>query len=343
MNSRELYIDTLKNLLKIDDNDQVKIDDNQKIIVNLYITLLSLNDNKYTLLNIIEEAREIKILLTKLNNLKVKIQLKRKKEEIDRFSLEIKNLYEEKQGLFNGYIDNKDELFQVIDSGDAKIITEYIDRVTKLETKKNDYMDERNDLRERILDLLFIKGYKIDNNMIMINDEDVNILVDDFVDIFNYLLNIDNYDEKYKSINSNQEHTKIIEEIIKIIKKNEYSNQDIKKVMIPMILTYLLPNLDKSVKTNNFVVENIKISDLYSMASHNDNLLEDGVRWNNIKISNEYLLSKMTEMIKRGMYYYQDDKFILELVDNKVSDFKVSIEIDKMINFLMDNIEVCMG
>jgi len=87
MDDRRLYTDTLKQLLS--DKTIGIIDD--RILINLYITLLSLNDNKYTLLNIIEEGREIKLLLTKLNNLKVKIQLKRKQKEIDNLANDIKN------------------------------------------------------------------------------------------------------------------------------------------------------------------------------------------------------------------------------------------------------------
>lgn len=334
-----MYTDILRQLLN---NKKFNKIDNQ-ILVNLYVTLLSLNDNKYTLLNIMEESKEIKLLLTRLNNLKVKIQLKRKQNEIDDLSVDIKKNYEEKEKLLLNYIDSKEELYRVIDSRDAKIITGYIDKVTKMEIKNTMMMDERNELRERVLELIIKNVYQVDEQMICIKgiDNEVKITIDDFLDIFNYLLNINNYDNIYKLNSSNDSHREIIKEIIKVIRK-ENSEEDRQKVVIPMALTYMLPKLDKKIKTSDFTIENIKISDLYSMAKNNNEEDEDSPRWKNVKISNDYLFKKLGEMINRGMYYYQDDKFILELVDNKISDFKVSIEIDKMINFLNDNLE-CLG
>ena len=334
-----MYTDILRQLLN---NKKFNKIDNQ-ILVNLYVTLLSLNDNKYTLLNIMEESKEIKLLLTRLNNLKVKIQLKRKQNEIDDLAVNIKKNYEEKEKLLLNYIDSKEELYRVIDSRDAKIITGYIDKVTKMEMKNTMMMDERNELRERVLELIIKNVYQVNEQMICINgiDNEVKITIDEFLDIFNYLLNINNYDNIYKLNSSNDSHREIIKEIIKVIRK-ENSEEDRQKVVIPMALTYMLPKLDKKIKTSDFTIENIKISDLYSMAKNNNEEDEDSPRWKNVKISNDYLFKKLGEMINRGMYYYQDDKFILELVDNKISDFKVSIKIDKMINFLNDNLE-CLG
>jgi len=35
-------------------------------------------------------------------------------------------------------------------------------------------------------------------------------------------------------------------------------------------------------------------------------------------------------MIKKGMYYFKEDTFILENIEDKTSDFRVSIKIDKI-------------
>jgi len=330
-----VYTDILKQLLN---NKKFNTIDDQ-VLVNLYVTLLSLNDNKYTLLNIIEESKEIKLLLIKLNNLKVKIQLKRRMNEIENLINDIKSNFEEKENKLLNYITDKDELYKIIDTKDAKLITEYIDRITKKEIRNTMLMNERNELREKILELILKNVYYVNDQVIYIteNDHEVKINVKEFLDIFNYLLNIDNYDNIYKMHSSNDSHKEIIREIIKVIRK-ENEEEERQKVVIPMVLTYMLPKLDKKVKTSDFVIENIKINDLYSMAR--DKLEEeDTPRWKNVKISNDYLFEKLEEMINRGMYYYQDNKFILELVDNKISDFKVSIEIDKMMNFLNDNLE----
>jgi len=216
MESSKIYVDTLKDLLCLTNN--IDVFDN-KILVNLYVTLLSLNNNKYTLLDTIKEGKEIKLLLIKLNNLKVKIQLKRKNDEIEKLANDIKKIYVDKENLLFGYIADKDELFNVIDTLDAKEITNYIDKITKIEISRNYKIDERNELREKILELILKNDYKVDNNIISINDGDevVSILVDDFFDIFGYLLNINNYEYIYKSDNSNNSHMEIIKEIIEII------------------------------------------------------------------------------------------------------------------------------
>jgi len=339
MEASNLYTDTLRQLLS---NKTISMIDD-RIRVNLYVTLLSLNDNKYTLLNIMEESKEIKLLLTKLNNLKVKIQLKRKQKEIDDLAEDIKRIYDVKRKLLLNYIDDREELFRIIDTRDAKEITKYIDKVTKVEIVKTDRMDERNDLREKVLDLILKNVYQVNDQTICISgcQEKVKILINDFFDIFNYLLNIDNYDNIYKLNSSNDSHREIINDIIKVIRLEDCNCESLKKIVIPMILTYMLPSLDETIKTADFVIENIKISDLYSMAKNNSQN-KDTARWKNVQISNEYLFKKIAEMVNRGMYYYQDNKFILELVDNKISDFKVSIEIDKMISFLNDNLKTCV-
>lgn len=331
-----VYTDILKQLLN---NKKFNTIDNQ-VLINLYVTLLSLNDNKYTLLNMMEECKEIKLLLVKINNLKVKIQLKRKQDEIDDLATEIFKTYDEKEKLLLNYIDDKVEFHKIIDSRDAKVITDYVDKITKKEMKNALQLDERNEIREKVLELILKNVYQVNEQVIYINgnDDELKISVADFLDIFNYLLNIDNYDNIYKSGSSNDSHREIIKEIIKII-RHENNEEDKQKVVIPMVLTYMLPKLDKKIKTSDFVIENIKISDLYSMAKNNLGQEEETAKWKNVKISNEYLFNKLVEMINRGMYYYQDNKFILELVDNKVSDFKVSIEIDKMMDFLDDNLK----
>ena len=85
----------------------------------------------------------------------------------------------------------------------------------------------------------------------------------------------------------------------------------------------------KKIDNSEFNIENIKISELYSLASSN-NEEENTVKWRNISIPNEYLVEKIKEIITKGMYYYKDNEFIL---DNP-GEFKLSIDIDKMNNIL---------
>ena len=88
---------------------------------------------------------------------------------------------------------------------------------------------------------------------------------------------------------------------------------------------------------SNFNIENIKINELYSLASmqlKTDN--NNNAKWKNVIIPNEYLFNKINEMVKKGMYYFLEDKFILENIDNNISDFKISVEIDKTIKYIND-------
>ena len=53
-------------------------------------------------------------------------------------------------------------------------------------------------------------------------------------------------------------------------------------------------------------------------------------------VSKEYLIN----LTKKGMYYYIEDNFIIENIDNFISDFKVSISIDKIKEFLTEILSV---
>ena len=94
-----------------------------------------------------------------------------------------------------------------------------------------------------------------------------------------------------------------------------------------------MPGVVNETNVNTYTVKSG--DSLYSIANKNIND-EMTAKWNNVSIPNEYLFKKICEMVNRGMYYFNDDKFILEYVDNKISDFKLSIDIDKMKLFLID-------
>jgi signal transduction histidine kinase len=77
MEVNKTYIQFLLQLINNEEN--IDIEKNQKeLIVNLYITLLSLSNIEFSEEIDLKEKNEISDFLRKLNNLKVKIQLKRK-------------------------------------------------------------------------------------------------------------------------------------------------------------------------------------------------------------------------------------------------------------------------
>ena len=111
-----------------------------------------------------------------------------------------------------------------------------------------------------------------------------------------------------------------------------------------MLTSILTLNQDHTLDldTSEFNIENIKITELYSLASKTQNSEETNektTKWRNISIPNNYLIDKLKEMIKKGMYYYKEDTFVLENIENKTSDFKVSIKLDKIKYFLKSILE----
>lgn len=331
-------MESYKNLfLELLNKDTSNIEIKDYLLINLYIMLISLNNNYYNETLEEENNKTVKIFLTKINNLKVKIQLKRKQTEIDNLINDIKKTYELEENILFEYIDDKTKFFDIISSKDAKKISSYIDKLTKKEIYNMDNIEELSNNRNLIIE--YVKKYKyniLDNKIIF---EKVNYSIDNykFYEIFNYLLNIDNYYNLYKGISSNTYRREIIKSIIKVIKNKSFNDVDHNKILIPIILNYIL--LDRSfnnnLKTDSFIVENIKISDLYKFANEKNNI-GASTKWKNFNIPNEYLFKKIKEIIDNGMYYYNNDLFIMELVINKNSDFKVSINIASIKEILTD-------
>ena len=253
----ELYTELL--------NGNFNLVNNDNFLGNMYITLLFLNNDYYSLENMKKEIDTTKIVLIKINNLKVKIQLKRKEKEINSLIQEIKNSVNESYNLISKYMKDKDELFTVIDSLDPVKITSYIDSVTKKEMNVLDDIDEVNLKRCELIKLIKNNSYLINDNKFIICNEEIDLKT--FYETFNYLLDINNYGVIYKSDDSNNARKEIIEKIIEFINKKENVDD---KVIIPIGLTYLLSSLGKNeINTSDFEIENIKISDLYSLANNN--------------------------------------------------------------------------
>lgn len=342
MEVQKSYVKFLLQLLKSD--ELIEIDEyREELMVNLYLTLLSLSSLKYSdgLEN--KENEIISDFLRKLNNLKVKIQLKRKKEEIDKLSSELITEYYENINILSIYFKDGKELEKIINSKDSREITKLVDIVTKDKMNKDDNKERFDNLRLELLEILPDSNYYISDNKIFIKnkDKELELSIKEFTSIFSYLLIPSNYNKLYTNKNNQKSHDLIISNIIKFLVVKD--KKDLDKVLIPTIITYILSlNIDNKYEldTSSFNIENIKITELYSLAQNGNTLeLENTPKWRNISIPNEYLIDKLKYLIKRGMYYYKEDKFILENIENKVSDFRVSINEDKIKVFLMKLLE----
>lgn len=322
-----LYYKYLLNLLSnMEDNNEF----HNELKVDIYLTLLSLNNHKYYEKYYQDEMNKIDNYLRKINNLKVKIQLKRKDNEIDSLISDIEELYNNNNRLINRF--NKDNLniLDIIKSKDSKEITNLIDKLTKEKLlyirNKTNYDNIRNSVNK--IDYI---NYEINNNIMIIknNNEDINILLSDFYMALDYLLNINNY--------HNTKNKEIVIELIDIIDKDSIPKS---KLLVPIILNSIINkniNNYELINTSNFKIDNIKITDLYSLAGNKvDNI--NTAKWKKIFIPNNYLYDKIRKIINNGTYYYDNDIFILENIENNISDFKLSIDINNMELFIRDNL-----
>lgn len=432
MEVNKSYIQFLLQLLN--NEEKIDIEKNQEgLIVNLYLTLLSLSNLEYSD-DIDEKEKEtISDFLRKLNNLKVKIQLKRKVTETNKLAEEIITKYYENINILSTYIKDGIELENTINAMDAKSLTKLIDSITKDKMNKEYNKTERNARRKDLVKLLPTNEYYIENGIMYIKNnqelqvqqENINIDVDtneeldtskienkkedielqndklietkqddtttintiihntmelekidindnnnedkitnidienaeqpkqnsniyeeitikDFIEMFSYLLNQDNYKKTYKNKSNQKTHDLIVSNIIKILLDNKITKEEINKILVPILLTYILSlNMKKynNIDTSEFNIENIKINELYSLAATQTESNDKTTKWRNISIPNEYLLNKLREMISLGMYYHKDDTFFLEHVENNTSDFKISIKIEPMKQFLKTILE----
>lgn len=339
------YIKFLLQLLNKEEN--IDIDKYQEELkVNLYLTLLSLSNIEYSKEIEQKEYEIISDFLRRLNNLKVKIQLKRKQEELEKLSHELINQYYENINILSIYIKDGKKIENIINTMDSKKLTNIIDKVTKEKMRKEDNKEERNKRRLELIELLPTSEYYIENSIIHIKNNDCykEITVEEFIEIFSYLLNLDNYSDLYSNEVNQRSHDSIINNIIKLLILNEKQKEEIDKILVPMLLTYILSlnlNNNYNLDTSVFNIENIKITELYSLAANEQKQKENEIttKWRNISIPNEYLLNKLKIMIKNGMYYYKEDTFILEYMENKISDFKISTKTEKIELFLKNILE----
>lgn len=333
------YIQFLLQLLNSEENVDLE-QYQEELKVNLYLTLLSLSNLEYSENADDLEKETISDFLRKLNNLKVKIQLKRKPEETNKLASDLITQYYENVNILSIYIKDGIELENIINTMDAKSLTKLIDKVTKDKMNKDDRKEEINRKRKELLKLLPDNNYHIEEDKIHIenNGTKEEISITEFIDIFSYLLIPDNYNKLYSNKTNQKSHDSIISDIIKLLIVKDKKKTDIDKVIIPTIITYILSlNIDNKsdIDTSDFNIENIKITELYSLASKEQPKENSKTpKWRNISIPNDYLINKLKDMIKKGMYYYQEDTFILENIENKTSDFKVSINTNNIKRFL---------
>ena len=329
------YNDYLLNLTNDTNVDELSND----LKLNIYLTLITLSNYHYSEKKYQENMNILEDFLRKTNNLKVKIQLKRKPEEIDELIKDLKDIYNRNTSLINKYNYDNLDIIGIIESKDATEITKLIDKLTKEKISYHNNKDMYDNLRKNIIANIFNNEYYIvDNNTLCIKDpngNDIVVSLDIFYKIFDYLLDIDNYPQTLLNNEANRLHTILTANMIKVLtEKNIPSPNELIPIILTNIINKGITNPD-TLDFSHFNIENIKITDLYSLAGSSKTYQNDkAAKWRNITIPNNYLYERIMNIIKEGTYYFKDDIFYLEKVNKSVSDFRISISTDNLLAFL---------
>lgn len=332
-------------LISILDNNpkEINLDEQSQLKFNLYLTLLSLNNDNYQETYYENNSNIIDDFLRKTNNLKIKIQLKRKDNEINKLLDNLITIYQDNQKIINKYNENNLNILEILKQKKVQELTNLIDKLTQKKYQYHTFYLQNQSLRKDIINNIFNYNKTIQDNKLYIHnpDKEISINLSDFYLLFDYLLDINLYNNIFANTNENNFHKDMINNLITLIEKNT-SFKDNPTSLIPLILTYLSSqntNNYLDIDTSSFNIENIKITDLYSFASYNNPKKNNTAKWEKVSIPNEYLFEKLTMIIKKGMYYKTEDKYVFEnICCNKTSDFKVSIPNDKIISFLKESI-----
>ncbi len=313
------------------DNHQVPLMYQDNLLLDKYLTLISLNNNHYDNLAYQNEMNIIEDFLRKINNLKVKIQLKRKEAEIEDLIIIIKAIYEANYKIIAKYNLDNDDIINVIESKNPISITSIIDKLTKTKITKIENKPKYDKLRNDVINNIFITNHYIKDNILYIGDN-ITLDLNDFYLTFDYLLDINNYQVKYLNEENNQNNKEIVKNIINNITNNEPLTS-----YIPIVLTYIFTKNNQNyemINTSRFNIENIKITELYSFANNNQLINNTNAKWKNVIIPNSYLYQKIKLMVNSGKYYFHNNIFTMEIIN----DFKISITKEDLIAFLKTNL-----
>jgi len=320
----------------------------EELELNIYMTLLSLSNYQIPYEYLEKTNNKIENFLRKTNNLKVKIQLKRKETEIDNLLNEIIEIYQKNYYIISKYNNQNLSIETIIKSKNAKEITDLIDNLTKNKMNKEDLLAKYHNIIERLYKMIPLSNYYLENDTIYFEhkyqEEKIQLPINDFKIFFDYLLDIDSYKPLFTKSTINKYHLETISEIIKTILVKDITKEKLDKAIIPMTLVTLNQNEisnTENINTSNFNIENIKITELYSLAAqlqNNPQTQTNTAKWKNVSIPNTYLFEKINQIIGKGTFYFKDNLFILENIDKTTNDFKLNIEISKIYDFLKETL-----
>ncbi len=297
--------------------------------INLYTLLININKKEFKYEMDKEEEKELLEFIRLLNNFKVQIELNRRHDHLEESASKVLDSFYRNENILLNYLDDNVRVEDMLLVTDIKEIDNLIIDLSCKKKDKDKVYESKNKKIKEYTKLLNNKEYNVILDKIIFNDEEVSI--DEFKNLFNYLLNIDNYEFDYKSSKIKNLQLNIVKDIIDNINTLELDINKISKVIIPLLLN-TSNNINESVDSSGFKIDNISINDLLKNKNNElkENLAKVSFKGNNIALSNEYLFNKIIKIFNLGKYYFSEDKFIL---DDK--DFKCSILISKMVDYLI--------
>ena len=228
------YQEELINIINktIDAHDDTIASNNrtkQELDINLYLLLIELNGKEYKGEIDKKEALIIDDFLRLLNNYKVQIELKRTPEHLEEQVEKIKELYYNNTAILNNYLASSITLENVLSTGSKNDIDELIIDITIKRSNRQKYISSIDSKRQKILELIK-KEEKISVKEGYVIIDNIMLTIEEFKEIFSYLLNIDNFESKYNNSKLKNAQLIVYMDIISNITNKTISSKRISKV-----------------------------------------------------------------------------------------------------------------
>ena len=305
----------------------------QELDINLYLLLIELNGKEHKGEIDKKEALIIDNFLRLLNNYKVQIELKRTPEHLEEQVEKIKELYYNNTAILNNYLASSITLENVLSTGSKNDIDELIIDITIKRSNRQKYISSIDSKRQKILELIK-KEEKISVKEGYVIIDNIMLTIEEFKEIFSYLLNIDNFESKYNNSKLKNAQLIVYMDIISNITNKTISSKRISKVLIQLLLQELNKLeicIDENLDGSNFIIENMQLRDLPKQEIINEKSPKVIIYNKLIHLSNEYIINKILSLFKEGNYYFVEDMFV---IGKEEKDVKTKIPISKIISYL---------
>lgn len=328
-----ILYDVVKKVLNNDiENIDLPLKVKNMLDINLYILLLNINKKQFKYTMDFEEEKIILEFIKLLNNFKVQVELNRRPIHLEQSASKVLDFFYKNEDMLLIYLDDNVEIEDILLTADIKELDNLVIELSQKKAGKDKLNNEKNQEVMLYTKLLLNNDYKVDDDIIIFNNNN-KISMTYFKELFNYLINLDNYEFSYKNNRIKNLQLNIVTNVISNINDNNINLNKISTIIIPLLLLNVRnkkTNLE-DVDFSSFKIENISINDLLNNKKNKimDNMAKVHFGDSDIALSNVYLFNKIVNMSISGKYYFNDDLFV---VDDR--EFKCSISINKMIDYL---------